>query len=94
MNNPLTNLFTKTIEATNIYTHSIEHLKLNLTQRLKLTLLNKTKIGQRTYNGWKSRLPFYLYLCKKCGNHHIDYHHGFKKQQHPLCEKQTDHLYR
>lgn len=90
--NPPTNTFTKTIEATNIYTSSKEHLKLNPTQQLKLALLNKTPIGQRTYNGWKGQLPFYLYRCKKCGNHHIDYNHGFKNQQYLLCEKQTNHL--
>ncbi|MCL4436155.1 MAG: hypothetical protein M1387_05520 [Thaumarchaeota archaeon] len=82
------NLFTKEFEAVNTYTYQTEHIQITLTQQIKLLLQNKVAIGQRTYNGWKGHLPFYLYRCPKCGNHHIDYPHGFKNQQHLNCEKQ------
>jgi len=65
------------LKAINLYTGEIEEIRLNPVQRLILSLTGKLKIGMRKYPGWRGSLPFYLYKCPICGEHHIDYPHGY-----------------
>lgn len=58
---------------------------LKSSTKRKIDRGKKHYVAHETREGWNGELPFYLFLCKKCGHYAKDYPHGFIHRQYLLC---------
>jgi hypothetical protein len=72
-------------EATNLYTHEPEKLKISLLQYVRLRLGSTIGLGERKYSNWNSSVPFYLFRCKH-GRLCVDYAHSYDSLVGCRCE--------